>query len=121
MKNKHIILVLVFAIVLVATYIIFTNYRDNKILSLASCLTEKKVVFYGAAWCTHCQDQKKLFGGALPKITYVECSAQETNPILQECIDKKISKYPTWLDESGKRLEGVMRLETLAREYNCTY
>ncbi|MBI2035942.1 MAG: hypothetical protein HYT12_04685 [Candidatus Liptonbacteria bacterium] len=44
----------------------------------ALCLKEKGVVFYGAFWCPHCQNQKKLFGKSQKLLPYLECSIAET-------------------------------------------
>ena len=57
----------------------------------ATCLKDKGAVFYGAFWCSHCQDQKKLFGSSAKLLPYVECSTLDASAQLQVCKDKKIN------------------------------
>ena len=46
--------------------IIGISYRENntpgKLDGFAQCLKDKGAIFYGAFWCPHCQNQKKMFG-----------------------------------------------------------
>jgi thiol-disulfide isomerase/thioredoxin len=70
----------------------------------AQCLADKGVKFYGAFWCPHCQEQKKLFGKSVKKLPYVECSTPDGAGQLQVCKDLKIEGYPTWILPSGERL-----------------
>ena len=42
--------------------------------NLTACLAEKKVVMFGASWCPHCAEQKKLFGRSAGDMPYFECS-----------------------------------------------
>ena len=87
--------------------------------TFAKCLTEKKVVFYGAFWCPHCQNQKKLFGSAVQYLSYVECSTPDAKGQTQICKDKKIEGYPTWEFADGSRLTGEIPLATLAEKTSC--
>lgn len=82
--------------------------------AFAQCLADKDVTMYGAAWCAHCQSQKKLFGNSFRLIPYVECPENT-----QLCIDKEINGYPTWILPDGKKLEGEQTLEKLAQESKC--
>lgn len=83
---------------------------------LARCLTDKKVVMYGASWCSHCADQKKSFGQAWPLVTYVECT---TNTKL--CLAKKVEGYPSWIKADGGKLEGFTELKDLATWAECPF
>ena len=82
--------------------------------AFAQCLADKNVTMYGAAWCTYCQNQKKLFGNSFRLIPYVECPENT-----QLCIDKEINGYPTWILSDGKKLEGEQTLEKLSQETAC--
>ncbi|MDD2807526.1 MAG: thioredoxin domain-containing protein [Patescibacteria group bacterium] len=82
--------------------------------SLAQCLTDKGAVMYGAAWCSHCQAQKKDFGDAFRLINYVECPDQT-----ELCLAKNISGYPTWIFSDGSRLEGAQSLADLSAKTAC--
>jgi len=82
-----------------------TNYD-----SFAKCLTEKGVTMYGAFWCSHCQDQKKMFGDSVQYIKYVECTQDP-------CED--IKGYPTWKFPNGQRIEGTATFEEISKESGC--
>lgn len=85
----------------------------------ATCLGEKGAVFYGAYWCPHCNAQKKMFGSSAKLLPYVECSTLDGKGQTQECIDKKITGYPTWEFADGSRLSGEIPLTTLAAKTSC--
>jgi glutaredoxin len=104
-------------IVLIGGAVMLTKPHAPKYSNLdefAQCLTDKKLTMYGAVWCPHCQNQKKLFGNAFKKVTYVECP---DNP--QLCTEKGVKGYPTWITGDGKKLEGEQTLEQLAQETSC--
>ena len=69
---------------------------------------------YGAAWCPHCQAQKKLFGDSFSKIKYIECPDQP-----QLCLSEDIQGYPTWKLPDGTKLEGQQTLEKLSQSSSC--
>ncbi len=62
--------------------------------NLTACLVEKKAVMFGASWCPHCAEQKKMFGQSAKNMPYFECS--RGNNQVQECTDRAITSYPTW-------------------------
>lgn len=84
------------------------------IAKLAKFMTEKGMILYGAYWCPHCQDQKKLFGDAFQYVDYVECDAQGPNPNPDECTARGIEGYPTWIYQ-GTKYSGLQSLSTLAK------
>ena len=84
----------------------------------AKCITEKGAVFYGASWCTHCQNQKTMFGDSLQYVKYVEC-AGPGNTQTQECTDAGISGYPTWI-VNNQTYPGEQTLANLAKLTGCT-
>jgi hypothetical protein len=89
---------------------------------LAQCLTDKGVKMYGAYWCPHCQAQKKQFGDAFKKVTYVECAIPgDSRGQTQACKDQNIEGYPTWIFQDGSRVSGEQTFETLAEKSGCTY
>ena len=81
---------------------------------LAKHLTATGVKFYGTYWCPHCTDQKQMFGKAVAQLPYIECDARSPVGRPAVCAAAKIRAYPTW-DIAGKRYEGVLSLEELAR------
>ncbi len=88
----------------------------DKLNAFAKCLTEKGAVMYGAYWCPHCQNQKKMFGDAVKFIRYVECTKE---PKL--CTKNNIQAFPTWILPGDIRLVGTQELETLAKFSGCTF
>ena len=58
----------------------------------AQCLSGKGASMYGAYWCSHCENQKKMFGGSFKYVNYVECTENE-----DLCNEKGIQGYPTWI------------------------
>lgn len=89
---------------------------EPNVEALAQCLASKSVVMYGADWCSHCQDEKKLFGSSFSKMTYVECTKEEAL-----CQEKGIEAYPTWDFGDGRKVEGALQLADLAQEAGCTF
>lgn len=85
----------------------------------AACLTDKGATFYGAFWCPHCQNQKRMFGRSATLLPYVECSTQNGREQLQVCVDKKIEGYPTWEFSDGSREGGEVSLAKLSEKTGC--
>jgi glutaredoxin len=91
----------------------------GKYTEIAKCLTEKGVKFYGAFWCPHCADQKKILGDDMKYINYVECDPKGENAKAEECQKAGVERYPTWFFP-GQGLEvGVHTPEDLAKKANC--
>jgi hypothetical protein len=80
----------------------------------AKCTAEKGLAMYGAAWCSHCTAQKKLFGESFKYVNYVECPDN-----IKLCTDKGINGYPTWMDSAGKKYEGEQSFATIAQITGC--
>ena len=86
---------------------------------LAQHLTATNAKMYGAYWCPHCLDQKKVFGDAKKLVPYVECDPKGENPQPALCQQKGIKGYPTW-EINGKMLSGERSLDELATESGYT-
>jgi ABC-type glycerol-3-phosphate transport system permease component len=82
----------------------------------AQCLTDKGFAMYGAVWCTHCKEQKALFGESFSLIKYFECPDN-----IALCNDKGVVGYPTWLSSiaTSTKLEGIQSLAKLAEVSGC--
>ena len=106
-------------IILIIATIILTGCSSKNYDNFTSCLNEKGVTFYGAFWCPHCQNQKKLFGSSAEILPYVECSTPDGKGQVQACTDKNIKSYPTWEFADGNRLTGEQSLETLEKKTGC--
>lgn len=95
--------------------------EDPWVRALAEHLSRSDVKFYGASWCPHCAEQKKLFDGSVNRIPYVECSPGGPNaPQAEVCKDKNIQSYPTWIID-GQRYTGVQPLDALAQLSHFQY
>ena len=123
MKNKKqilaaaalIIVVLAFAFLkdkITPANIIGAPYDD-----FAKCLTSQGATMYGASWCGHCQNQKKLFGDSFRHVNYIECAA-ENGGQTDACKFAGITGYPTW-DVNGERTPGELALEMLSEKTGC--
>ncbi|KAH7690148.1 Thioredoxin-like protein [Dioscorea alata] len=86
-------------------------------ISLAEHLHSIGAKMYGAFWCTHCQEQKQMFGKeAAKKIDYVECYPDgigKDRKIAFECILAGVEGFPTWII-NGQHIDGERELKDLA-------
>lgn len=129
MRDKRVTVfrvVIILVVLFVAGAVAYGRYQDKNASSdprykLARCLTDKGVKFYGAYWCPHCAQQKKLFGRAVAKLPYVECAVPGTGDQTQVCRDQNITGYPTWVFPDGTRTSGEQTLEDLASKSGCEY
>ncbi|KAL6959890.1 ribosome biosynthesis protein lto1 [Sarracenia purpurea var. burkii] len=87
-------------------------------LALASHLHSIGAKMYGAFWCSHCLEQKQMFGHEAAKLLdYVECfpdGYKKGIKIAQACADARIEGFPTWVI-NGQVLNGEQELSELAR------
>ena len=88
--------VFIAAIVVIMSMIVGGTDTSSKFNSFAQCITAKKLKFYGAFWCPHCQAQKAAFGEGAEYLPYIECSNADRSQN-QTCIDAKVESYPTWV------------------------
>ena len=89
--------------------------------NLAKCLTDKGAKFYGASWCSHCNNQKEMFGEAVQYLPYIECSAKDSKEQLSVCKDNNITSYPTWIFVDDSRESGEVSLQKLAEKTSCQF
>jgi len=95
---------------------IVKKVEDEDIDALASCLTEKGLKMFGTARCSHCKNQKAMFGSSFEKINFTDCDEEK-----QTCTDAGIQWYPTWTNAEGKLFPGAQSLEQLATLAGCAY
>ena len=120
MKKSHFIYgVIVFVIILLFLYGYYNSNKPGQYDGVAKCLTEKGVKMYGAYWCPHCAEQKRLFGKSFDYIDYIECAIPGDNSRQTEiCIKENITGYPTW-DINGERVSGTHEPTELASLAGC--
>ncbi|XP_010905231.1 thiol-disulfide oxidoreductase LTO1 [Elaeis guineensis] len=86
-------------------------------ISLAKYLRSIGAKMYGAFWCSHCNEQKQMFGREAAKILdYVECfpdGAGKGRKMAKECSAVGIEGFPTWVIKD-KVLSGEQELPALA-------
>ncbi|KAL6011821.1 hypothetical protein ACLOJK_002287 [Asimina triloba] len=86
-------------------------------LSLAKHLRSVGAKMYGAFWCSHCLEQKEMFGHEAAEILdYVECfpdGAGKGRKMAKSCEVVGLEGFPTWIIKD-KVLSGEQTLEELA-------
>jgi len=88
--------------------------EDPHLRAVAEALTASGAKFYGASWCPHCMDQKKMFGAAGRFLPYVECAPNGPRaPQATECVAEQIKGYPTWVI-NGNRYQRMLSVKQLA-------
>jgi hypothetical protein len=114
----------IYALLIAATFglaFYLGNRNQHRHDAFARCLTQRGVKMYGAWWCTHCQEQKELFGASFEYAPYVECGIKgDLHGTAQVCKDQDIKHYPTWqFPPMGERVERVFPLQELADRTGC--
>lgn len=93
----------------------------DRYVGFAECLTQKNTVMYGVYWCSHCEDQKRMFGKeGFKEVNYIECDRRGANAKPELCMAKNINSTPTWEFNDGSRLEGAIPLEVLSQKTGCS-
>lgn len=120
--NKQTIISIVIVVVAVVVALVLLQKASNKpnpLDGFAACLGENGATFYGAFWCPHCAEQKKLFGTAVKYLPYTECSTPDSKGQTEVCINAGIASYPTWEFADGTRSTGVLDLDALSEKTDC--
>ncbi|KAJ0967915.1 hypothetical protein J5N97_024832 [Dioscorea zingiberensis] len=95
-----------------------TNKSTPWAISLAEHLHSIGAKMYGAFWCSHCQEQKQMFGREAAKILdYIECfpdGVGKGRKMAMECTVAGIEGFPTWII-NDKHLDGEQELVDLAQ------
>ena len=81
--------------------------------TFAQCLAEKDITMYGTEWCSHCKNQKAMFGKSFQYIDYVDCDKYSG-----ECAKAGVKGYPTWVID-GQNYPGEQQLYRLAQLSEC--
>lgn len=119
--TKSILIWSVVVIIIVAgiLFLVQTNSKPGKLDQFAQCLKDKGAVFYGAFWCSHCQNQKAMLGKSAEFLPYIECSTPDGKGQLAICKEKNITAYPTWEFTDGSRELGEVSLQKLSEKTGC--
>jgi len=115
MKKSAMILGVI--IILVLIILILNPFKNNskpgKYDAFAQCLTDAGLKMYGTDWCSHCQNQKELFGSSFQYIDYINCDKNK-----ETCLIEGVQGYPTWKID-GKSYQGEQTLENFAQITGC--
>lgn len=110
-------------IVVLAGLVYFTRSGDSavpgKYDDFAKCLTESGAKMYGAYWCPHCAEQKKMFGSSVKYIPYVECDPRGDNANEAACDAAGVDSFPTWIFADGSKIGGTTSLRQLSIKTGC--
>ena len=115
----YLLLIAIIIVTVIVMVVIFSKPAEGKYDSFAKCLNDNEVKMYGAYWCSHCKNQKEIFGSSWQYMNYVECSSPDGNSQLQVCADANIEAYPTWEFSDGSRTISEMSFEQLAQKSGC--
>jgi glutaredoxin len=91
------------------------SIEELKVDKFAQYLTSVNATMYGTEWCSHCQNQKKLFGKSFEYINFVDCDWES-----ETCSLKGITGYPTW-NINGINYPGEQSFARLAQLTNYTF
>ncbi len=117
-SNAYMIVGLVIIILLIG-FTVVSFSAPGKYDDFAKCLSEKGVKFYGAFWCSHCANQKAMFGKSFQYINYIECSEPDGAGQLPVCKDAGVKSYPTWEFANGTQQSGELSIQQLSERTGC--
>jgi len=118
---KYIIYALVAVILLLGIAFALSNIpsKSGKYDDFASCINNSGAKFWGAFWCSHCAEQKNIFGKSAKLLPYTECSTPDARNQTKVCADAGITSYPAWDFPGKERQFGVQSLESLSEFTAC--
>jgi len=117
-RRMILIVLLIVAAGGVAIYLV-KRTRVSRLDAFAQCLAARQVKMYGLYWCTHCEEQKEMFGSAFQYVPYIECGIKGSRAEQPSCKQDGVKNFPTW-QFATERHEGVLRLESLSEKSGCS-
>ena len=95
-----------------------TTESPAPVLALAKHLQAVGARMYGAFWCSHCYEQKQMFGRqAMEYVGYVECYPEGYRSGVEmagACKEADIQGFPTWI------VKGQVGYMLLSRTLVCS-
>ena len=85
--------------------------------TFAKCLASKDVVVYGAYWCPHCQNQKKLFGERVPICAVCRSILRKR----QNAPQRALMDIRLGYSRNGSRIAGEMSFQELSDKTVCPF
>lgn len=114
---KTIYWVLIIAAILIGIYFFVNRNKTKEGSTIETCLKNKGAKFYGASWCGHCQNQKKMFSNP-QLLPYIECSGPN-NTLAKVCQDAGINSFPAWVFKDGSTVTGEQTIAQLKQKTGC--
>jgi len=119
MKSKKVWITIVIILIIGLFFLMKPAFTGKSVEKLkldefAQYLTNSNVTMYGTSWCSHCQNQKKLFGKSFQYIDYIDCDRES-----EVCALEGIEGYPTW-KINGISYPGEQSLQRLSQLTNYT-
>lgn len=99
-------------------YYMGRSTRASRLDTFAQCLAGKQIQMYGLYWCTHCEEQRELFGPSFKYIPYIECGIKGSRSEAPVCVQAGVKQFPAW-QFPGERHEGVLSLQALSQKSGC--
>jgi|SRR5947209_2110272 len=93
--------------------------RTSRLDAFAQCLAGKQAKMYGLYWCTHCAEQKEMFGSSFQYVPYIECGIRGARGEEASCLQAGVKHFPTWEFGNGERIEGTLPLQVLSQKTGC--
>lgn len=115
-QSKMVIGILALAIIAAAAIFLFS---PGKYDDFAKCLSGKGAKMYGVFWCTHCNDQKEMFGKSWQYVDYVECSTPDGRSEQDICRAANVTSYPTWVFSAESRHSGPLTFDEISAKTGC--
>ena len=106
-KSTNLLFMLLF-LTLITITACSSSQGPGKYDTFAKALTEEGVKMYGTEWCSHCKNQKELFGNSFQYINYIDCDEES-----YLCQSAGVKGFPTW-EIDGQLYPGEQSLEDLS-------
>lgn len=119
-KMKKIWTIVVISLVIIGLFFLVKPFfteksaEELKLDKFAQCLTNANLTMYGTSWCSHCKNQKELFGKSFKYINYIDCDRKS-----EICTLEEITGYPTW-KINGESYPGEQSFSKLSQLTDCT-
>ena len=117
---RTLLTILVVVAAVAGAYYLGLRKRTSHLDGFAQCLAAKSAKMYGLYWCTHCAEQKEMFGSAFRYVPYIECGIKGSRNEEPSCIQENVKQFPTWQFPDGSRVQGTLPLTTLSQKTGCT-
>jgi hypothetical protein len=116
LNRSHAYAAAIIIIVLAAVYLFYQSATSpGEQAEFAKCLSAKGFVLAGTNWCSHCKEQKALFGNSFQFIDFKNCDVSA-----EWCRSAGVRAYPTWITPDGAKLTGVKSLSALSQLSGCS-